>query len=256
MKKNPSLDKALFDYCLRLGDNSLILGHRLSEWSGHGPFLEEDIALTNIALDLIGLAKLLLTYAAKVEGKNKTEDDLAYLRNEMGFRNVMLVEQPNRDFGYTVAKQFLYSSFSYFLYDDLRKSNDQTLAGIAEKSFKEVTYHVRHSKEWMLRLGDGTTESKQRLQNSLNDLWMYTGELFFMNETDHLLIEEKITVDLNNIKPKWEKLVTDVLHEATLTLPNAPYMASGGIDGKHTEHLGYLLAEMQYLSRAYPGAKW
>lgn len=248
---------ALFKYLLRLGDSSLVLGHHLSEWCGRGPILEEDIAMTNMALDLIGRARVFLSYAGEIEVRGRTEDDLAYQRDAYDFRNVLLAEQTNGDFAHTMMRQFLYDAYSFFLYEELKKSKDEKLAGIAEKSLKETIYHLRHTKEWILRLGDGTDESHQRAQNALDDLWMYTGDLFDMNDTDKFLIKEGIAPDLNTIKSKWENLVNEILTKATLKLPDEKtWMIYGSREGKHTEHLGYLLAEMQFLPRAYPGTKW
>ncbi len=250
------IQEAKFEYLLRLGDSSLIIGHRLSEWCGHGPILEEDIALINIALDFVGNATSLLAYAAQVEGKGRTEDDLAYMRDERGFRNLLITEQPNGDFANTIARQFLFDTYMYFLYEELKNSSDETIAAIAVKSHKEITYHLRHTTEWMYRLGDGTTESHERLQNALNDLWMFTPELFDMDEVDALLIKEGIVPDLNKIKAAWEKRVKEVITEATLQIPVTTFKQKGSKEGKHSEHLGFLLAEMQYVHRAYPGAKW
>ncbi len=251
-----TLEQAKFEYLLRLGDSSLIIGHRLSEWCGHGPILEEDIALINIALDFVGNATSLLTYAAQVEDKGRTEDDLAYLRNERDYRNLLITEQPNGDFAATIARQFLYDVYTFFLYEELKKSKDETIAAIAAKSHKEITYHLRHTTEWMLRLGDGTEESHQRLQSGLNELWMYTSDMFDMNEVDSLLIKAGIVPDLNAVKEVWEKRVKDVIAEATLQLPAGNIKQKGSREGKHSEHLGYLLAEMQYIPRSYPGTKW
>ena len=250
------ISKPLFEYCLRLGDSSLILGHKLSQWCGHGPILEEDIALINIALDFIGQARVLLTYAAEVEGKGRTEDDLAYLRHERDFRNLLLVEQPNGDYAFTIARQFLFDAYTFYFYEALKESKDAVLAGLAEKSSKEITYHLRHSSQWVIRLGDGTDESKERIQSAFNNLWTYTGELFYMDDVDKTLIAEKIAVDLDLIKPKWENKVKKILTQATLSIPENTFMQSGSREGKHSEHLGFLLAEMQYLPRAYPDAKW
>ena len=257
MKKSSELNTELFEYCLRLGDNSLILGHRLSEWCGHGPILEEDIAMINIALDLVGQSRLMLSYAGKLEGKGRTDDDLAYHRDVMDFKNAMLLEQPNGDFGVTMTRQFLFDVFHYHLYEELKTSKDEHLAAIAEKSLKEITYHLRHSTEWMKRLGDGTEESHQRMQSAVDNLWMYTGDLFDTNEADEILIKEGIAPDLDTIKPKWDKMVKEVLTKATLKIPdNNTFMMMGSRTGKHTEHLGFILAEMQFLPRAYPAAKW
>jgi ring-1,2-phenylacetyl-CoA epoxidase subunit PaaC len=251
-----TLEQAKFEYLLRLGDSSLIIGHRLSEWCGHGPILEEDIALINIALDFVGNATALLAYAAQVEGKGRTEDDLAYLRNERDYRNLLLTEQPNGDYASTIARQFLYDVYTFFLYEELKNSKDETIAGIAAKSYKEITYHLRHTTEWMYRLGDGTEESHERLQNALNELWMYTGELFDMDEVDAVLINAGIAPDLKKIKAEWEKRVNEVIAEATLQIPATTIKQKGSREGKHSEHLGFLLAEMQYIPRSYPGTKW
>ena len=245
-----------FEYLLRLADSSLIIGHRLSEWCGHGPILEEDIALINIALDFVGNATSLYTYAAQLEGKGRTEDDLAYLRGEREYRNLLLTEQPNGDYAKTIVRQFLYDVYTFFLYEEFKNSKDETIAAIAVKSHKEITYHLRHSTEWMYRLGDGTVESHERMQHALNDLWMFTPDLFDMDETDALLIKEGIAPDLNKIKEQWEKRVKEVIIEATLQIPTTSFKQKGSRDGKHTEHLGFLLAEMQYVHRAYPEAKW
>lgn len=250
------MKNAKFQYLLRLADSSLIIGHRLSEWCGHGPILEEDIALINIALDFVGNATALYVYAAQVEGKEHTEDDLAYLRNEREYRNLLLTEQPNGDYANTVARQFLYDVFTFFLYEELKTSKDETIAAIAVKSHKEITYHLRHSTEWMYRLGDGTEESHQRLQTALNDLWMFTPDLFDMDEVDVLLMNLSIVPDLNKIKDEWEKRVNEVIAEATLQIPTTIIKQKGSREGKHSEHLGFLLAEMQSMQRAYPGAKW
>ena len=250
------LNKAIFEYCLRLGDSSLILGHRLSEWCGHGPVLEEDIALINIALDHIGRARNILTYAGELEGLGRTEDDLAYQRNERNYRNLLITEYPNIDFAYTIAKQFFFDAYSYFLYEKLKTSKDVTIAAIAEKALKEITYHLRHSSEWVLRLGDGTEESKNKIQKAINELWRFTGEMFIMDATDEFLLKEGISVDLNEVKVKWDNKITEILTRATLEKPTGTFMQSGSKTGIHTEHLGFLLAEMQYLPRTYPEAKW
>lgn len=248
--------EALFSYTLRLADNGLILSQRLAEWTGHGPFLEEDLALTNIALDILGQAKSLLEYAGQVEGKGRSEDDLAFLRGEREFYNTQLVEQPNGDYAKTIARQYFVDVFDFHFYTALANSKDETLAGIAAKSIKEITYHVRHSGSWMLRFGNGTDESKQRLQDAVNDLWRYTGEQFEMNEVDALLIKEGIAVDMTAVKAAWDKQVINILNEAGITTPLVAVMQTGSRQGKHTEHLGYILAEMQYLPRVIPGAKW
>ena len=253
---NDNLKKGLFDYLLWMGDTTLVLGHRLSEWCGHGPILEEDIALTNIALDLLGQARYYYTYAGEVEGKARTEDDLAYLRDVMDFRNSLLVEQPNGDFAVTMVRQFLYTAFSYHLQNALLSSSDERIRSIAEKAVKEVTYHLRHSSDWIIRLGDGTPESHNKVQDALNNTWMYVDDLFLVIPCDKLLVEEKIIPDMAVIRQKWEETIKNVLGEATLKLPAQSYMMKGGRDGKHSEHLGFILAELQFLQRAYPNAKW
>lgn len=259
MKSNPAnrTDSAVFEFLLRLGDTRLVLGHRISEWCGHAPILEEDIALANIALDLLGQAANFLRLAGKIENKGRNEDDLAFLREAVEFRNVHLVEVPRGDFAHTIVRQFLFDVHSYLLMEELQKSGHNEIAAIAAKSFKEDRYHLRHSGEWMRRLGDGTEESHDRMQTALEDLWMYTGELFSKDEIDELLIGRKISPDPNLLKPKWEEMVSKVLRESTLELPdNDRFRAGGGSEGVHTEHLGHILAEMQIVNRSFPGVKW
>ena len=246
----------LFTYALRLADNSLILGQRLSEWTGHGPFLEEDLALTNIALDTFGTANSLLEYASKVENNGRSADDLAFFRNEREFTNVLLAEQPNGDYAKTITRQVFIDAFNVLFYGELAKSKDETLAGIAQKAIKEVTYHKRHSSSWLVRFGYGTEESHNRAQNALNELWRFTGELFEMDAVEEELIKKGIAVDLNKIKPLWEKSIDEILEKATLKKPENAFMQRGGKNGVHTEHLGYLLANMQTLPRMLPDAKW
>lgn len=241
---------------LRLGDNALILAQRLGEWCGHGPVLEQDIALTNIALDLLGQARMLLSYAGEIEGKGRTDDDFAFLRDAHEFQNVLLVEQPNEDWAYTIARQFFFDAFNFYHYDALLQSSDERLAAIAGKAIKEVTYHLRFSSEWMLRLGDGTELSHQKIQTAVNDLWSYSGEILTPDEHDRDSAAAGITPDLRTIKPLWENKVAEVLAQATLTQPADPWMHSGGKQGRHTEHLGFMLADMQYLQRSYPGLTW
>lgn len=248
--------EALFKYLLRLADDGLILGHRLAEWCSKAPFLEEDLALTNFSLDLIGRSQALLVHAGKIEGKNHSDDDLAYKRGEREFYNHLICELPNGDFGFTIARQFIVSTYELLVYEGLLKSKDETIAAVAAKSIKEIRYHQKHAADWMLRLGDGTAESHQRIQNSLNDIWMYTGELFEMDEVDQLMVKEGIGVDTKALKPEWEKRIGAVLTEATLTKPADGFMQSGSKKGVHTEYLGYILTDMQYLQRAYPDAKW
>lgn len=246
----------LFEYTVRIGDTSLILSQRLGEWCGHGPILEEDIALTNIALDMLGQARAFLSYAGQVEGKGRTDDDLAYFRGEREFKNFLLAEQPNGDFGQTILRQFFISTFQSNFFEHLMKSKDAMLAGLAEKSVKEVNYHLRHSSEWVKRLGDGTPESRKRMTDAIEALWIYTGDMFEMDETDKSLLREGIGVDLAEVKQLWDKQVKNVFDQSTLSIPESSFMISGSRQGKHTEHLGHLLAEMQSLPRAFPGAAW
>lgn len=248
--------KALFEFLLRKADDSLILGHRLSEWCGHGPILEEDIALTNISLDLIGQATELYKYAAKVEGKGRTEDDLAFLRIEKEYKNVLLVEQTNGDFGKTIVRQFFFDHFEHLLYAGLMSSKDEQIAAIAAKTIKEIKYHLRHSSEWMIRLGDGTEVSHNRVQESVTFLARYVDELFYQDEVDEILIKEGIIPDVQKFKADFDQNIKAVLDEATLKLPEENYQMSGGRKGIHSEHLGYLLAELQYMQRTYPGMEW
>ncbi|MDB5211762.1 MAG: paaC [Sediminibacterium sp.] len=248
--------KNLLDYTLHLADNALIIGHRNSEWCGHGPVLEQDIAISNIALDCIGQARNFYQYAAQLSVNDTSEDSLAYLRYTIEFKNCLLVELPNGDWGQTILRQFYFSTYQYFLYQQLQNSSDQQLAAIAEKALKEVTYHLRWSSEWVIRLGDGTEESKQRMEHAVDELWSYTGELVQAASYELLAVSEGYGVDLSTIKTKWEEKVRTVFEEATLTLPGNAWMQSGGKEGRHTEHLGFVLAEMQFLQRAYPGAEW
>jgi ring-1,2-phenylacetyl-CoA epoxidase subunit PaaC len=246
----------LFQYLLRLGDDRLVLGHRLSEWCGHGPILEEDIALANIALDLIGQATLYLKLAGETEGKGRSEDDLAYFRDAIDYRNVQLVEMPDGDYAMTMVRQFFFDVFSYHQLEQLQSSKHSEIAGIAAKGFKEVRYHVRHSSEWVVRMGDGTEESHDRAQKAVNHLWRFTGELFQADDVDRAMRDEGIGADLDAIKPKWNDIVTDVLNRATLVVPNDPPAMTGGRRGRHTEHLGHMLSEMQIVARSHPGAAW
>ncbi|MEM7104311.1 MAG: 1,2-phenylacetyl-CoA epoxidase subunit PaaC [Bacteroidota bacterium] len=248
--------EALFRYTLQIGDNALILGHRLGEWCGHGPILEQDIALTNIALDQVGQARSILAYAGKLEGKGRSEDDLAYLREERNFYNLLITELPNGNFADTIARQFFFDAFNFYFLTALKNSKDETLAAIAEKSLKEVTYHLRYSSEWVIRLGDGTEESHQKMQKAVDDIWNFTGEMLLMNEVDKMMAAEGIGVNLDEIKSLWDDKVDEVLSRATLQKPESTWTQKGGKQGVHTEHMGFILAEMQYLPRAYPGAEW
>jgi ring-1,2-phenylacetyl-CoA epoxidase subunit PaaC len=246
----------LFEYSLRLADDRLVLGHRLSEWCGHGPTLEEDIALSNVALDLIGQSSALLRLAAELEGAGRDEDALAFFRDETAFRNARLVELPAGDFGFTIARQFLFDTYSVLLWDALQASAHRALAGIAAKALKEDKYHLRHSSEWMLRLGDGTAESHERVQRALNELWRFAGELFEHDAVDDAVADEGIVVDHAALRAQWRVMVEDVARRATLELPPDGVAASGGRRGRHTEFLGHLLAEMQIVARSHPGARW
>lgn len=249
--------EALNETLLRLADDRLILGHRISEWAGHGPELEEDLALANIALDMIGHSSALYTYAAEREEK-LDEDHYAYFRDDIDFKNIAFCELPRGDFAFSIARIFLFSAYSYFLYERLINNvEDEQFNGMLQKHFKEIKYHLRHSREWVLRLGDGTEESHQKMQEALDDIWMYTGEMFDLDESDHVAIQTNLFVDTTDIKEDWKKLVFETLEEATLNVPDMEqYMFSGARTGRHTEHLGRLLAEMQFLRRSYPDAEW
>ena len=247
---------AVATYALHLGDDALILAQRLSAWSSRGPDLEEDIALTNIGLDLLGQARNLLTYAGAVEGKGRTEDDLAFLREEREFTNLLLVEQPNGDFAHTVARQLLFSTYQLALWEALLGSTDEMLAGIAGKAVKEVDYHRDHAVQWTLRLGDGTEESHVRMQDGLAAMWPYVDEVFSVDEVERVLVAEGVAVDATKLRSGWDTFIDEVLAEATLSRPEDPWSPSGGRHGMHTESFGYLLAEMQHLHRSHPGATW
>lgn len=253
------MDDFLIDYTIHLADNSLILGQRNAEWCGHGPVLEQDIAITNISLDLIGQARNFYQYAATVIGNDATEDSLAYLRKERQFKNCLLVEQPNGDWAQTILRQFFFSQFQYLLFQNLQNSKDEQLAAIAEKSLKEVTYHLRWSSEWVIRLGDGTEESHKRIVNANNELWRYTGEMFEAVSYELRVASDGIGVDVSKLKDEWLDKVKEIFNEATLTPPLegwGGFMQTGGKDGKHTEHLGFILTELQYMQRAYPNSEW
>ena len=251
----------LVNYILYLADSSLIMGHRLSEWTGHGPMIEQDIAITNIALDLIGQSRNFYQYAAEIsssinpEKKKITEDDLAYLRNTNEFKNLLIAELPNGDWAMTIGKIFFFSTWQFYFYQKLIYSSDKQLSAIAEKSLKEVTYHVKWSSDWVIRLGDGTEESKRRMQKAIDDLWPYTGEMFIPAEFETKL-ENSVSINVSNIKNDWLDKIKAILKEATLAIPEDGWMQSGGKKGIHTEHLGYILAEMQFMQRAYPGLEW
>ena len=257
-------DRALREYLLRLGDNDVVLAQRLGEWVGHGPVIEEDIGLTNVGLDLLGQGRLWLAYAGEVEGRvtgtPRTEDELAFLRDAAAYRNVQLVERPNGDFAQTIARQFYFDRAHLLLLHGLTGSTDARVASIAAKALKEVAYHAERSADWVVRLGDGTDESHARMQRAIDDCWPYTGEMFAADAIDEALIATGVAVDARTLRAPWLAAVEAVLREATLTVPAGEWMHGGrdrgGRQGVHTEHLGHLLAEMQFLQRAYPGAQW
>ena len=268
MNNKTAMNESLILYTLHLADNSLILGQRNAEWCGHGPVLEQDIAITNISLDLIGQARNFYQYAAQLINNSKetespkapsppregfegeaSEDSLAYLRKEREFKNLLLVEQPNGDWGQTILRQFYFSQYQYLLFQQLQNIGDKQIAAIAEKSLKEVTYHLRWSSEWVIRLGDGTEESHDRMVKAIDELWRYTGEMFKPASYE-------TTVDLSIIKEEWFNKVKEVFDEATLQVPAKTFMQTGGKEGKHTEHLGFILTELQYMQRTYPGCEW
>ena len=251
-----STDTALFEYALRLGDNALILGHRLSELCGHGPAIEEDLASANVGLDLIGQAQFWLGLAGSLEGAGRDADRLAFLRDAGDFRNLLLVEQPNEDFAYVTARQFYFDAFHYLLLKGLMESSEPRVAEIAAKAVKEASYHLERSREWILRLGDGTAESHRRIHQAVEDLWMYCGEMFEADAVDEALAARGIAPDPVTLKQPWLDHVRATFEEATLALPAGAWSQRGGRRGVHSEHLGYLLAEMQFLQRAYPGAEW
>ena len=251
---------AKLEYLLRLGDNDVVLAQRLGEWVGHGPVLEEDIALTNVGLDLLGQGRMWLTYAGEVEGRGRSEDDLAFLRDQHAYRNVQLVELPNGDFADTMARQFFFDHAHLLLLHGLTQSTDGRLAEIAAKAQKEVAYHVERSADWVIRLGDGTEESHARMQRALDRFWPYTGELFAADEVDVELAQRGVAPDPRALRDAWLGAIRAVVDEATLEMPSGEWMQGsrrgGGKQGVHTEHLGHLLSEMQFLQRAYPGAHW
>lgn len=249
-------DNNLYQYILGLADNSLILGQRLGELCGHGPNLETDIACTNISLDLIGQTRSYYQYAAKIAGEGATEDGIAFLRLEREYKNVLLVEQPNRHFGFILGRQFLFDVYHLMFLNELQNSTDETLAAIAKKGIKEVSYHRRFSSDWVKRLGDGTEESNAKMQEAIDGLWRYTDELFKPTEAETAMASEGVGVDITQFKKAYYKEVTDVLEEANLKVPESKYFTHGGKNGVHSEHMGYLLADLQYMQRTYPNMKW
>jgi ring-1,2-phenylacetyl-CoA epoxidase subunit PaaC len=247
---------ALYNYILSIADNSLILGQRLGELCGHGPNLETDIALTNISLDLLGQTRSYFQYAALLAGEDKTEDDVAFLRIEREYRNVLLVEQPNTDFGYVIARQFLFDVYHLLFMEKLQSSKDENLAAIAKKGIKEVSYHERFSSDWVRRLGDGTEKSNIKMQEAIDALWRYTDEMFHVSESDMVMISEGIGVDVSKLKELYYAKVSEVLNEAMLEVPQGKYFQKGGKEGIHTEYMGYILSDLQYMQRTYPNMKW
>lgn len=250
------LTRATADYAVRLGDDALILGHRLSEWCSNGPFLEEDLALTNVALDYIGRARMFLGYGAQLIGGDCTEDSLAYLRDCREFTNLLIHELPRGDFAFTMARQYLLDEHALLFLEALQGSSDQELAAIATKALKETRYHLRRSREWMLRLGDGTEESQHRLQQALEEIWGYLPELFAMDALERDLHAAGIAVDREALEEPWRRAITATFAETEVTLPADDWRVEGGRTGYHTEHLGHLLSELQFVQRAYPGCQW
>ncbi|MCW8980003.1 MAG: phenylacetate-CoA oxygenase subunit PaaC [Altibacter sp.] len=249
-------NETLYQYILCIADNSLILGQRLGELCGHGPSLETDIAITNISLDLIGQTRSYYQYAARIIDEEKTEDDIAFLRLEREYKNVLLVEQPNTHFGYVMARQFLFDVYHLMFLEKLQYSKDDQLVAVAKKGIKEVSYHKRFSSDWIKRLGDGTEESRQKMQEAVDDLWRFTNELFLMTDAEKTMAANGIGVDIAQLKEEYYKEVSDVLKEATLTVPENTYFTKGGKEGIHTEHMGYILSELQYMQRTYPNMTW
>ena len=252
MKSN----EALFEFLLRMGDNTLILGHRVSQWCGHAPVLEEDIAMANVALDMIGQTQLWLGLASSVEGAGRTADMLAYHRDAWDFRNLLLVERPNGDFGQTLMRQFLFDSWHNVMLNELKKSSDKRVAEIAEKANKEVAYLLERSSNLVVRLGGGTAESHDKMQDALENLWPYVGEMFMSDEVDEVLSDKGIAPLASSLREKWDDLAGQVLISATLEISNNGFTQKGGKSGIHSEHLGYILSDMQFLQRAYPDATW
>jgi ring-1,2-phenylacetyl-CoA epoxidase subunit PaaC len=255
-----SKDRQLFDYVLRLGDNALVLSQRLGEWVGHGPILEEDIALSNVGLDQLGQARLWYAYAGEVEarfeGAGRSEDALAFLRDSGDFRNLLLVERPNGNYADTMARQFYFDHWHVRLLGELAGSRDARIAEIAAKAMKEAIYHAERSADWVIRLGDGTEESHEKMQSAIDDLWMYTGEMFEADETEIVLAGDGVGCDVRALAPPWRDAIATVLSEATLAMPDGKWMQRGGKQGVHSEELGRMLATMQVLQRSYPGAQW
>ena len=246
----------LYSYILGIADNSLILGQRLGQLCGHGPSLETDIACTNISLDLFGQVRSYFQYAAKIAGDQRTEDDIAMLRKERDYKNVLLVEQPNTNFAFTIGRQFLFDVYHLAFLTELQNSNDFTLSVIAKKCVKEVSYHLRFSSDWVKRLGNGTPVSKEKMQEAINGLWTYTDELFYQTNADKEMVFEGVGVDVTKLKNNYYSHINKILLEATLEIPESKWFQTGGKEGIHTEHLGYLLSDLQYMQRTYPNMEW
>ena len=246
----------LYNYILGIADNSLILGQRLGQLCGHGPSLETDIACTNISLDLFGQVRSYFQYAAKIAGDQRTEDDIAMLRKERDYKNVLLVEQPNTNFAFTIGRQFLFDVYHLAFLTELQNSNDFTLSVIAKKCVKEVSYHLRFSSDWVKRLGNGTSVSKEKMQEAISDLWTYTDELFYQTNADKEMVFEGVGVDVTKLKNNYYSHINKILLEATLEIPESKWFQTGGKEGIHSEHLGYLLSDLQYMQRTYPNMEW
>ena len=250
------MNKELYHYILGIADNSLILAQRLGELCGHGPSLETDIALTNISLDLLGQTRSYYQYAAKIKGDDATEDSIAFLRLEREYKNVLLVEQPNTHFGFVIARQFLFDVYHYMIMQQLQNSKDLNLAAVANKGIKEVSYHKRFSSDWVKRLGDGTSESNEKIQEAIDALWRFTDELFDVMEADQAMIEDGVAIDVSKLKAAYFEEVSEVLEQANIKIPESTYFTRGGKKGIHSEHMGYLLADLQYMQRTYPNMTW
>lgn len=250
------MNNNLVQYIYGIADNALILGQRLGELCGHGPNLETDIAMTNIALDLLGQTRSYYQYAAKLSGDDATEDTIAFLRSEREYKNVLLVEQANTDFAYSIGRQFLFDVYHLLMLEQLQNSNDETLQAIAKKSIKEVSYHKRFSSDWIKRLGDGTEESHNKMQTAINDLWTFTDELFHQTDSDKAMVSAQIGVDVTQLKKVYYSIISDILTESTLQIPDLKYFQKGGKQGIHSEYMGYLLADLQYMQRTFPNMNW
>ncbi len=249
-------NQALINYAIAQGDDALVLGQRLSQWCASAPFLEEDLAISNVALDFIGRAQMFYEYAATLEGGKRTADDIAFMRDTRDFRNLLIFELPNGDFAFSMARQLIIDLFNVDYVNALTHSSDDTIAAIAKKSIKESLYHLRRSRDWVIRLGDGTEESHNRIQAAFDNLWGYLDELFVMTADEATLANQGIAVDKSLLRASFEQQLANVLQEATVAQPASTWKVSGGRDGIHTEHHGHMLAEMQFLQRAYPGLEW